>query len=385
MVLIDFWTYTCINCIRTLPYVEAWDRPYRDDGLTVVGVHSPEFAFEKDAGNVEDAIGRYGISYPVVQDNDLGTWNAFANQYWPAKYLIDANGHVRYVHFGEGDYDQTEQAIRSLLAEAGDAKLGGEAKPEGAVETADRALRTPETYLGTARAQGWVNGPQPGGKDYGVLDRRPSWTSTSSPTAGDWEIDDETATAGDAATIAPRVQGPARVPRARLARRTAPGRGPARRQADLRRERRRRRHRRDARRSPSSASTGWSTCRRRVSTRSSCASTPASRATRSRSGERRPPTVYAEGMCRNIRTLHNFEPPATAEEIHDAALQYVRKISGSTKPSQANAEAFDRAVGRVTAATADLLDELTTTAPPKDREAEAAKRRARAEKRFATA
>ena len=99
VVLIDFWTYTCINCIRTLPYVTSWDRAYRDDGLTIVGVHSPEFPFEKDAGNVESAIADNDIEYPVVQDNDLGTWNAFGNQYWPAKYLIDADGNVRYVHY----------------------------------------------------------------------------------------------------------------------------------------------------------------------------------------------------------------------------------------------------------------------------------------------
>ena len=169
VVLIDFWTYTCINCIRTLPEVESWDSEYRKDGLTIVGVHSPEFAFEKDAGNVADAIEQYGIQYPVVQDNDLGTWTAFGNQYWPAKYLIDADGDVRYVHFGEGQYEQTEAAIRSLLAEAGSSDLGASARP-GRVERADPMLRTPETYLGTARAQGWVNGPQPGSKDYGDPD-----------------------------------------------------------------------------------------------------------------------------------------------------------------------------------------------------------------------
>ena len=182
MVLIDFWTYTCINCIRTLPYVESWDADYRKDGLTVIGVHSPEFAFEKDAGNVADAIDRYGINYPVVQDNDLGTWNAFGNQYWPAKYLIDADGHIRYAHFGEGSYGQTEAAIRSLLAEAGAGRLGAAAKPGRTVERADPMLRTPETYLGTARAQGWIAGPQPGSKDYGALDPG-SLRRTSSPTA----------------------------------------------------------------------------------------------------------------------------------------------------------------------------------------------------------
>ena len=128
VVLIDFWTYTCINCIRTLPYLKAWDEEYRDDGLTIVGVHAPEFPFEKEASNVEDAIADNGIEYPVVQDNELATWTAWGNQYWPAKYLIDADGQVRYTHFGEGSYDETEQAIRSLLAEAGDDDLGAEAK-----------------------------------------------------------------------------------------------------------------------------------------------------------------------------------------------------------------------------------------------------------------
>ena len=131
VVLVDFWTYTCINCIRTLPYLKAWDAEYRDRGLTVVGVHAPEFAFERDAGNVADAIDRNGIEYPVVQDNEFGTWTAFGNQYWPAKYLIDADGEVRYVHFGEGGYEETEAAIRSLLAEAGDAGLGARRRASG--------------------------------------------------------------------------------------------------------------------------------------------------------------------------------------------------------------------------------------------------------------
>ena len=115
VVLVDFWTYTCINCLRTLPYLEAWDARYRADGLTIVGVHSPEFPFEHDAGNVASAIKREGIRYPVAQDNDLKTWNAWGNEYWPAEYLIDAQGQVRHVNFGEGDYDGTEAAIRSLL------------------------------------------------------------------------------------------------------------------------------------------------------------------------------------------------------------------------------------------------------------------------------
>ena len=165
VVLIDFWTYTCINCIRTLPYLKAWDDEYRDDGLTIVGVHAPEFAFERDPGNVAEAIERNEIEYPVVQDNDFGTWNAFANQYWPAKYLIDAEGEVRYVHFGEGDYEQTEAAIRSLLAEAGEKPAGGGIAGQDA-ETVDPGLATPETYLGWERAQGWVEAPVPGERDY---------------------------------------------------------------------------------------------------------------------------------------------------------------------------------------------------------------------------
>jgi cytochrome c biogenesis protein CcdA/thiol-disulfide isomerase/thioredoxin len=164
VVLVDFWTYTCINCIRTLPYLKAWDATYRNKGLTIVGVHTPEFAFEHDAGNVESAIARFGLRYPVVQDNDMGTWNAYGNQYWPADYLIDTKGHVRYAAAGEGDYAQTETAIRALLAEAG-RSVGGMSHPRDVVKPSEVA--TPETYLGTARAQGWRGGPRSGVHDYG--------------------------------------------------------------------------------------------------------------------------------------------------------------------------------------------------------------------------
>ena len=119
VVLVDFWTYSCINCLRTLPYLTAWDQRYRKDGLTIVGVHSPEFPFEKEASNVEEAIERNGIHYPVAQDNELATWNAYGNQYWPAEYFIDAKGRVRFAHFGEGEYGEKEKIIRELLAEAG--------------------------------------------------------------------------------------------------------------------------------------------------------------------------------------------------------------------------------------------------------------------------
>jgi cytochrome c biogenesis protein CcdA/thiol-disulfide isomerase/thioredoxin len=165
VVLIDFWTYTCINCIRTLPYLKAWDAAYRSEGLTIVGVHTPEFPFEHDAGNVRNAIKQFGLRYPVVQDNEMGTWNAYGNQYWPADYLIDSTGQVRYTAFGEGDYGKTETAIRSLLAEAGHS-VAAPSHPTGVITPSEQV--TPETYLGTERAQGWTNGPKPGLHDYGT-------------------------------------------------------------------------------------------------------------------------------------------------------------------------------------------------------------------------
>jgi cytochrome c biogenesis protein CcdA/thiol-disulfide isomerase/thioredoxin len=165
VVLVDFWTYTCINCIRTLPYLKAWDASYRRDGLTIVGVETPEFAFERDAANVANAIKQFGLRYPVVQDNEMGTWNAYGNAYWPADYLIDSTGHVRYATFGEGDYAKTETAIRALLAEAG-GNLAARSHPSNVIVPSRQA--TPETYLGTERAQGWIDAPRPGTRDYGV-------------------------------------------------------------------------------------------------------------------------------------------------------------------------------------------------------------------------
>lgn len=117
VVLVDFWTYTCINCIRTLPHVTSWHRKYKDQGLVVVGVHTPEFAFERSTENVRKAIGRFGIQYPVAQDNGYATWEAYRNQYWPAVYLIDKQGRIVYRHFGEGRYRETEAEIQRLLAQ----------------------------------------------------------------------------------------------------------------------------------------------------------------------------------------------------------------------------------------------------------------------------
>jgi cytochrome c biogenesis protein CcdA/thiol-disulfide isomerase/thioredoxin len=192
VVLIDFWTYTCINCLRTLPYLEAWDRRYRDAGLTIVGVHAPEFGFEHDAGNVASAIKTNAIKYPVVQDNDLKTWDAWGNQYWPAEYLIDATGHVRETHFGEGDYDKSEAAIRSLLAERGATVGATMAKPRDVTPVG--AAATPETYVGAARAQGFAGTPPTAGtKTY----KLPGGALPLNAFAlgGRWAIGDEPATA----------------------------------------------------------------------------------------------------------------------------------------------------------------------------------------------
>ena len=182
VVLIDFWTYSCINCLRTLPYLEAWDKRYRKDGLTIVGVHSPEFPFEKDAGNVADAIERNGIRYPVVQDNDLATWSAWGNQYWPAEYFVDAKGEVRYTHFGEGEYGEKEHVIRELLAEAG--HRARRARSRAATGWRPRqGVTTPETYLGAARAERFTNPMlSPGTHDFGDPPR--ARAETNSPTAG---------------------------------------------------------------------------------------------------------------------------------------------------------------------------------------------------------
>jgi cytochrome c biogenesis protein CcdA/thiol-disulfide isomerase/thioredoxin len=204
VVLIDFWTYTCINCIRTLPHLTAWDRTYRKAGLTIVGVHSPEFSFEKDTGNVKRAIAQDGIRYPVAQDNDLATWGAWSNEYWPAEYLIDARGHVRHVNFGEGKYDETEAAIRSLLAEAGAAKLGADAKPDRTYDPASET--TPETYLGTERAERFLPGPsRPGTSTYRAYGGQLPDSHFS--LGGTWKVTGESATAVRDSTLTARVVG----------------------------------------------------------------------------------------------------------------------------------------------------------------------------------
>ena len=199
VVLVDFWTYTCINCIRTLPYLKAWDRRYRSRGLVIVGVHTPEFDFERDAGNVRDAVRRLGLRYPVVQDNARATWDAWGNQAWPADYLIDAGGRVRTAHAGEGDYAQTEQDIRALLAAAGARALGGDAAV-GPVATPGLEA-TPETYVGTARAQGFAQAPTRGTHSYPGVPTGARLPQNAFALGGTWTIGPQPAEAAARASI----------------------------------------------------------------------------------------------------------------------------------------------------------------------------------------
>src|SRR5215472_12055813 len=164
VVLFDFCTYTCINWLRTLPYVRAWADTYRDHGLVVIGVHTPEFSFEHDLDNVRRAISDMGVAYPIAVDNDYAVWDAFMNHYWPALYLADAEGRVRYHHYGEGAYEESERAIQQLLADAGKSEIARDLvapEPHGLEVAADwDNLGSGETYLGYERADSFAS---PGG------------------------------------------------------------------------------------------------------------------------------------------------------------------------------------------------------------------------------
>ncbi|MEO8290351.1 MAG: cytochrome c biogenesis protein CcdA [Gaiellaceae bacterium] len=196
VVLIDFWTYSCVNCIRTLPYVKRWYEAYRPAGLVVVGVHTPEFAFEHVRGNVERAVRTFGIRYPVALDNDYATWTAWGNRYWPAKYFIDRQGHVRYAHFGEGDYEQSERVIRTLLAEKGLPPLVSKSIQ---AETPTGAL-TPETYLGSDRATSLVGSPVVAGRE--AKYRIPRFIPQSGVAyGGRWTVEKERIVAGEGARL----------------------------------------------------------------------------------------------------------------------------------------------------------------------------------------
>jgi len=202
VVLVDFWTYSCINCLRSLPYVKAWAEKYRDQGLVVIGVHAPEFAFERNIDNVRKAAKDLGVTYPIAIDNNYAIWRAFQNNYWPAHYFIDAQGRIRFHHFGEGEYDKSEAVIRQLLAEAGHTDLGKTAMAEpdshamqGVEMAADTdAVQSPETYVGYARGENFASpdGVKPDAvRDYSApaQPRLNQWGL-----AGNWKVGEEQAT-----------------------------------------------------------------------------------------------------------------------------------------------------------------------------------------------
>jgi cytochrome c biogenesis protein CcdA/thiol-disulfide isomerase/thioredoxin len=185
VVLVDFWTYSCINCIRAIPYVKAWAEKYKDQGLVVIGVHAPEFAFEKNVDNVKKAIGDLGITYPVAIDNDYAIWRAFDNQYWPAHYFIDAEGRIRHHHFGEGEYDQSERVIQELLAEAGKQNVAGgivDVKATGAEAASNQNdVQSPETYVGWQRSENFVD-------TKGTVNDAPHVYSAAEPKLNEWGL-----------------------------------------------------------------------------------------------------------------------------------------------------------------------------------------------------
>jgi cytochrome c biogenesis protein CcdA/thiol-disulfide isomerase/thioredoxin len=193
VVLVDFWTYSCINCLRTLPHLKSWYAAYHAKGLDIVGVHTPEFAFEHVTSNVEAAVKRLGIPYPVVQDNKYRTWDGYANEYWPAEYLIDRNGDVRYTSFGESDYDATQNAIRDLLGDTG-------VKAKTVPNLTPTEFQTPESYLGYARLERYA-GSKP------VPNREASYTFAKKlplndlSYAGRWTVAGEYITAGQSAAL----------------------------------------------------------------------------------------------------------------------------------------------------------------------------------------
>ena len=200
VVIVDFWTYSCVNCLRTFPHLQAWDAAYRGAGLVIVGVHAPEFAFERVPSNVRSAVKRFGLEYPTAQDNDFATWRAYQNNYWPAKYLIDRNGRVRYTHFGEGEYDETESWIRRLL---------GEKVKTRRTSVQDRTpndITTPEAYLGYARLARYGGSPV-------IFDRKAVYrfperalVQDESAFSGRWTLTSEHARAGEDARLRLRFQ-----------------------------------------------------------------------------------------------------------------------------------------------------------------------------------
>lgn len=187
VVLIDFWTYSCINCVRTLPYVQSWYDQYKDDGLVILGLHAPEFAFEKVPKNVQKAVADRGLNYPIALDNNFATWRAYENQFWPAHYLIDKEGQVRRTHFGEGEYIEMEQAIRDLLVKSGAKNLDDMQVMKEEITTSRN--QTPETYIGSDRAESNTNKNFTSGVQSYVLN--PTQAINSWSLGGQWDISNE--------------------------------------------------------------------------------------------------------------------------------------------------------------------------------------------------
>ena len=198
VVLVDFWTYSCINCQRSLPHVEAWNRAYGAAGLTVIGVQTPEFAFEHVVSNVTAAAKQLGVKYPIAVDNNYATWNAYENEYWPAEYLIDATGHIRHVDFGEGDYGQTESFIRQLLV-AADPKVQLPKRTDVADLTPTEQI-TPESYIGYKYPQNLAG--QTVEEDQMTAYQAPASVPVNEHAySGQWTVGSESATAGQDAKI----------------------------------------------------------------------------------------------------------------------------------------------------------------------------------------
>jgi cytochrome c biogenesis protein CcdA/thiol-disulfide isomerase/thioredoxin len=207
VVLIDFWTYSCINCLRTLPYLKAWAEKYHDAGLVIIGVHTPEFAFEKDPANVRKAIHDLGLTYPVALDNDYAIWNAFSNRYWPAHYFFDATGALRDQHFGEGDYAESEATIQSLLKE----NKGARSVPTGLVDVTGKGalapggaagVRSPETYIGYGRSENQVALPEL------IRDRPAHYVSPAQWGRNQWSLEGEWNVGSEKATL---IRAPGRI------------------------------------------------------------------------------------------------------------------------------------------------------------------------------
>jgi thiol-disulfide isomerase/thioredoxin len=202
---VDFWTYSCINCIRTFPHVQGWYATYKDSGLVVVGVHTPEFAFERDAANVQEARERYGLTYPTAQDNDYRIWNAYKNRYWPAEYLIDKYGRIRHTHFGEGNYQESEDHIRALLAEAGHAPSARRASVPGEPSF---TAHSPELYMGEGQGRGALGNPEGYDTDTVHIFSMPAQLAPDRIyVAGTWKEEGESFTARGDGQVAVRFRG----------------------------------------------------------------------------------------------------------------------------------------------------------------------------------